>query len=96
MLMIIKKNLKEVDFVADKIIMSIVNSADDVNFMLNQIDLNLISSVIERKLIHLRGPAGKTSSYEIQSLVLESLYELGFKKVADSYYDGAFNKTNSK
>lgn len=96
MLRVIKKNLKEVDFVADKIKTSVANSASDVNFTLNQTDLNLISSDVEKKLIQMRGRDGKTSSYEIQSIVLESLCELGFQEVSDSFYNGGCDKIDVK
>lgn len=92
MLMVIKKNLKEVAFIPEKIKVSIGNSGNDIHFMLNQVDLNLIAQDVEKKIINMRGMNGKTSSYEINSLVLESLHNLGFKKVADSYYNGSFRK----
>lgn len=90
--MVIKKNLKEVNFIPEKIKVSVGNSGNDINFMLNQVDLNLIAQDVEKKIISIRGIDGKTSSYEISSLVLSTLHNLGFKKVADSYYNGSYKK----
>lgn len=93
MLTVIKKDLREVDFMPEKIKVSVGNSGNDVNFMLNQVDLNLIAQDVEKKIISIRGIDGKTSSYEINSLVIEALHNLGFKKVANSFYNGSFQST---
>ncbi len=88
MLNVIKKNLKVEPFVLEKIKTSIANSSDDdPNFSINQSELNLIAGDVERKIIDMRGIDGKTSSYEIRCLVLKSLHDLTYHKLANSYYN---------
>lgn len=96
MLKLIKKDGRKVSFVLEKINVSIANTANDINFMLNKKDIELIAKDVEAKIIKLRGIEGTTTSYEVISLVLESLHAMGFIKVADTYYRGSFGKLGAK
>ncbi len=90
MLKVIKKDGRVVDFNPDKIKVSLGNCGSDIGQHLNSMDLDILAKDIEKKLILLRGEEGKTSSYEIISLVLETLHQMGFKKIANSYYNNYF------
>lgn len=91
MLTVIKKDLRKQKFAPDKIRISVASSADDVNFMLNKKDLDMVTKDAEKKIISLRGIDGQTSSYEIRCVVYETLRDLGFNKVANSYYNHCNN-----
>lgn len=86
MLTVIKKNSRKENFSIEKIKISIANSANDINFMLNKIDIDMLAEDVEKKIIRLRGIDGETSSYEIRCLTYEALHDLTFNKVANSYY----------
>ena len=94
MLKVIKKNGQVSDFIPEKIAVSIYNSGNDINFNLNQKDLDLITKEIENKLIAIRGVGGITSSYEIATIILLALKNAGYSKVADSFYRGINEKIN--
>lgn len=93
MLKIIKKDGKVVKFERDKIKISIGNVASDINFIINQKEIDIIAKEIEEKIIKVRGENGITSSLEVISLILDSLHCIGYVKLADAYYKGSFKIT---
>ncbi len=91
MVKVIKKDGRLVNFEPVKINISLSNCSSDLNTHLNKVDADLITKDVEKKIIKLRGNDGVTSSYEIISLVLYTLIDMGFKKIADSYYHNRFH-----
>lgn len=96
MLRIIKKDGRKVEFEREKIKVSIANTANDINFILNHKDIELIAKEIEEKIIKARGKDGLTSSLEVVALIIDTLHRMGFIKLADAYYNGSFKEVNAK
>ncbi|TJX14208.1 hypothetical protein E9840_06945 [Tissierella creatinini] len=91
MVKVIKKDGRLVNFVPEKINISLSNISRDQNIQLNKVDADLITKDVEKRIINLRGNDGITSSYEIISLILYTLIGMGFKEIADSYYHNRFH-----
>ncbi len=86
MIKVIKKDGRVVNFEPEKINTSLSNCSSDLNTHLNKVDADLLTKDVEKKIRSLRGNDGITSSYEIISLILEALHNMGFKNIAESYY----------
>ena len=84
-LLIIKKKGNIVEFDIDKVEKGIVNSANDVKFILNQGDINVILKQIKKELLKLTVNNRATSTYEIRCLVYQALMDSGFETVMKSY-----------
>lgn len=89
MLKVVKKRGNVVDFIPEKIQVSVTNTGNDINISLNQKDIDLIVKEVEDKIKTIRGTDGTTSSYEIMSVVLTVLHDMGYPKIADAYYSGS-------
>ncbi len=89
MLKVVKKRGNVVDFIPEKIQVSVSNTGNDINISLNQKDIDLIVKEVEDKIKTIRGTDGITSSYEIMSVVLTVLHDMGYPKIADAYYSGS-------
>ena len=90
MIRVIKKGGRIVEFAPEKISTSLANCSSDLKTDLNKVDADLLAKDVEKKIRSLRGNDGITSSHEIISLVLESLNTMGFKKIAESYYNNCY------
>lgn len=86
MLTVIKRNRKIDDFDLEKIKRSISKISDDIRSDITQKELDLLATEIENRIIELRGIDGKTSTFEIRALVIRELKNMGYSKVADSFY----------
>lgn len=86
MLKVIKKNGNIVDFAPEKIKLSLSNSADDIKYNINQKELGIIAKEVENRIISMRGEDGLTSNFEIRSVIIRELKDMGYGKIADSYY----------
>ncbi|GAB6170222.1 hypothetical protein JCM1393_26820 [Clostridium carnis] len=82
---IIKKSGQLEIFDPHKILTSIENSAKDIGIALNSSDLNLIQHDIYIKISNLRKHHEHISSYELTSIVIEVLTDLGFNRILKSY-----------
>lgn len=82
---LIKKSGKIVDFNPDKIKTSIENTADDIGICINSHEIEMIVKDIEEVLLNFLRDENPTSSYEVRSLVIDSLSKFGYKNMAKSY-----------
>lgn len=85
MVKIKKKHGNIEDFNIKKIRTSLENSANDINFILTESDINIILRDIENTLKGLRNNDGHTSSYEIRGLIYNILNNMKFDKLCRSY-----------
>lgn len=84
---IIKKDGRIEEFNVKKIRTSIENAARDNESMLNESDLNIITSDIENTLLKIRKDTLITSSYEVIGVIFEILKRDGFNSVLKSYVE---------
>lgn len=82
---LIKKSGKIVDFNPDKIKTSIENTADDIGIFINSHEIEMVIKDIEEVLLNFLRDETPTSSYEVRSLVIDSLSKFGYKNMAKSY-----------
>ncbi len=80
-----KKDNKVEKFEVEKLERSVKNSAKDINFELNNSDVQLISKEVLRKLILLHEIDGVTNSYEVIGLTIEVLKQNKFDLIIPSY-----------
>ncbi|MBW6410773.1 ATP cone domain-containing protein [Clostridium weizhouense] len=86
---IIKKSGNIEEFEVSKIKRSILNASKQTQEALSDSELNLIEKEVIKILEKLK--RSETSSYEIFSICLNVLVELGFNSIAKSYLDGSLN-----
>lgn len=84
---IIKKDGRIEEFNVKKIRTSIENAARDNESMLNESDLNIITSDIKNALLKIRKDTLITSSYEVIGVIFEILKRDGFNSVLKSYVE---------
>ena len=84
---IIKKKGHKEEFNISKVRQSILNASNEINQTFSDSDLNVIEKEVLKKLTLLNREI--TSSYEVFSIVLYALKELGFNKVGDAYFKGS-------
>lgn len=91
---VIKRNGSLYELDIDKLKISIINSANDINIILTHSDVKLLVNKVLSILnnIHKNDKLCTTSSYELRGIVYYVLVDQGFKNVADSYMDTAFRK----
>lgn len=80
-----KKSGKIVDFNPSKIITSIENAADDIGINITSSDIDLLTEDITNSLKLLLRDENYSSSYEVRSLVMDTLIKNGYKNIAKSY-----------
>ncbi len=80
-----KKSGKIVDFNPSKIITSIENAADDIGINVTARDIELLTQDITNSLKLLLRDENYSSSYEVRSLVMDTLIKNGYKSIAKSY-----------
>lgn len=78
-----KGNIQEFDI--GKVEISIVNSADDIGYILTQGDISTVLNQFKRRLSELTKDGRNTSACEIRGLVYYVLRENGFRDVVKSY-----------
>lgn len=83
---VIKKDGRLQDFDIKKIILSIERASDDVKESMNESDGENIAHLIVRKLDKLA--VDEIESTKLKKIILDSLYELGFKDIAEGYFKG--------
>ena len=84
---IIKKDGRIEEFNIKKVKTSIENAARDSESMLNESDLKIITSDIEKTLLKIRKDTLITSSYEVIGVIFEILKRDGFNSVLKSYVE---------
>lgn len=80
-----KKDNRVEKFEVEKLERSIKNSAADINFELNNSDVQLISKEVLRKLSLIHEIDGVTNSYEVIGLTIEVLKQNKFDLIIPSY-----------
>lgn len=80
-----KKDNRVEKFEVEKLERSIKNSAADINFELNNSDVQLISREVLRKLSLIHEIDGVTNSYEVIGLTIEVLKQNKFDLIIPSY-----------
>ena len=85
---IIKKNGRVEEFDISKIKYSVLNASNEIKQPLTDSDIK----IIEREVIKILKILNReeTSSYEVFSIVLNILKELGFNDVGKAYFNGSF------
>lgn len=84
---IIKRNGKVEAFDKSKVLTSIENSSNDLEFPMTDSDLKSISNQIYKKLVSIRGENGYTSSYEVRAITYMVLKQYGFETLSKRYID---------
>ena len=84
-MLVIKRNGNIEEFDINKLRVSIINSADDINFILTEGDINILLNQIKKRLSELTNDNRATSTYEIRGLVYHALMNNGFKGIVKSY-----------
>lgn len=87
MLKVYKKSGYFEDFSHEKLKTSLINTGHDMNLSLNQAEIDVLVDDIEKKLISIRDTDGVTSSYEIRGAVLSILKNMGFPRLARTYFE---------
>lgn len=82
---LMKKSGKIVDFNPSKIITSIENAADDIGINVTSSDIEILTQDIRNNLKLLLRDENYSSSYEVRSLVIDTLIKNGYKNIAKSY-----------
>lgn len=82
---IIKKDGRIQDLEVEKIKNSIWGASKDSNTIINESDLKILTNRVIKIVTEIRGRDGITSSYEVQAIIIESLYKDGFKRIANAY-----------
>ena len=91
MLKVCKRSGNLENFSHQKLKTSLINTGHDMNLSLNQAEIDVLVDDIEKKLISIRGADGVTSSYEIRGAVLSVLRNMGFPRLARTYYENRFD-----
>ena len=81
---IVKKSGHIEDFSITKIILSIENSAKDINILLSKSDINIITKDVV-KILRKISKNNITSTYEITGIVIQVLKDNKFYRIAESY-----------
>lgn len=84
---IVKRDGRLEDFNAKKIEISIENAANDSDTVLNESDLKILVSDVEKTLSNIRKDSLVTSSYEVIGVIFDVLKRDGFNKVLTSYVE---------
>lgn len=84
-MMVLKKNGKIEEFNITKIKTGIINSADDINFLLTEGDINMLLNQINKKLSEIRKNDQNTTSYEIRGVMYHILMDNNFEELTKSY-----------
>lgn len=82
-----KRDSRLQDFNLGKIKRTICNASDDIREPMTEGDLNSISDDIEEKVM--KRFKDVVSSTELRNIIIETLNELGFKSVSESYENAA-------
>lgn len=82
---LMKKSGKIVEFTPSKIVTSIENAAEDIGVNVSSSDIDLFSKDILSNLKLLSREETYSSTYEIRSLVVDTLINNGYKNIAKSY-----------
>lgn len=82
---VIKKDGRVQELDKEKIKVSILNSSNDTEQVLNESDINILVKDIIQKITHLRTGYGNTSSYELIGAVIDVLKRDGFHMIINSY-----------
>lgn len=80
-----KRNLRVEDFSMEKIQTSIFNAARDINYQITHADTKAISKKVFNTLTELGRDDNYTSSYEVKCIVLETLTNSNFNKIAKAF-----------
>ncbi len=80
---VIKKNGRLQDFQLEKIERSMSGASDDIEQPLNESDIHLLSDKINKE-IH-KNDKDKIKFSDIRKIVVDTLIEMGFDDVAESY-----------
>ncbi len=84
---IVKRDGRLEEFDAKKIKISIENAANDSDTVLNESDLKILVSDVEKTLSNIRKDSLVTSSYEVIGVIFDVLKRDGFNKVLTSYVE---------
>lgn len=84
---IVKRDGRLEEFDAKKIKISIENAANDSDTVLNESDLKILVSDVEKTLSNIRKDSLVTSSYEVVGVIFDVLKRDGFNKVLTSYVE---------
>ena len=84
---IIKKDGRLEEFNLNKIKTSIENAANDAGALLNQSDLKILSSDVEKAIRTIRKDSLITSSYEVTGIIFSILKSDGFNNILKSYIE---------
>ena len=82
---VIKRDGRIVDYSSSKIRTSIANCASDIDYILNDSDLDNIVNFADSTLKTIRNKDLLTSSYEIKGVVIDSLLKEDFIPVISAY-----------
>lgn len=78
-----KRDSRLQEFNLDKIKRTICNASDDIREPMTEGDLNFISDDIEEKVM--KRFKDVVLSIELRKIIIETLNELGFRSVSESY-----------
>lgn len=84
---IVKKDGRLEEFNVKKIKVSLENAANDCDAVLNESDLKILVSDIEKTLDFIRKDSLITSSYEVIGVIFDVLKRDGFNKVIKAYIE---------
>ncbi len=82
---VIKKDGRVQELDKEKIRISILNSSNGTEKILNESDINILVKDIFEKIVFLRTDYGNTSSYEIIGIIIEVLKRDGFDMIISSF-----------
>ena len=84
---IIKKDGRLEEFNIKKVRTSIEIAACDAEAMLNESDLHILASDVEKMLFNIRKDSLITSSYEVVGVIFNVLKRDGFSKILKAYVE---------
>ena len=84
---IIKKDGRLEEFNIKKVKTSIENAASDTETLLNESDLRILVSDVEKMLFNIRKDSLITSSYEVVGVIFNVLKRDGFSKILKAYVE---------
>ncbi len=87
MLKVYKRNGTVEYFSQRKLKTSLLNTGQEINFTLNQRETELLIEDIENKIKSFRGEDGFTSTYEIGAIVIDTLRNMSYRRLANKYYE---------
>ena len=82
---VIKKDGRIQSFDISKVRSSILGASIDSNTIINESDLKIVSNRVVKVLNSIREENGITSTYEIFSVIIDSLNKYRFKDIASAY-----------